>query len=316
MIGNLGITFVVPAYNCENVITSCLDSILSCNLTCFEIIIIDDASTDQTYEKANEWIVTNGLGAVLRNKNNLGVSSSRNFGVSSARFPYIVFVDSDDLIVPDVFCNMIGSVSADFDILIHTFIQNGCCVHSESYSVGVYPENIVPTQLLTSYIKNPVGNSIITYVWDKIYRTDFLKTNNLIFDSDMNHFEDIAFNLRCFSCRGRFVYSKFPAYDYRNSKSGLGFHPIANPFAFKYLFELLTYAVGVETSSLDRSKFYTSSIVKNIIVESKKGNLKFIRNITACYLNYLPGMECDCIKNPTVKFIIRIKLFKLKIIFT
>ena len=90
-------SIVIPAYNSENCLNSCLKSVLKQQFESFEIIIIDDGSVDTTYEIAKKY-EKNDVRVRVYKKNNGGVASARNMGISKSEGKYVVFLDSDDIL--------------------------------------------------------------------------------------------------------------------------------------------------------------------------------------------------------------------------
>lgn len=94
------VSVIIPVYNVEKYLTACLDSVLNQTFADFELILVDDGSTDESpvimrrYAEADARISINS-------QSNKGVSAARNFGLSVAQGDYILFVDSDDTILPD-----------------------------------------------------------------------------------------------------------------------------------------------------------------------------------------------------------------------
>lgn len=93
------IAFIVPAYNVENYIDACLESILRCKRHGDEIILINDGSTDATEGRCREWAKNHPEKIRLISQSNQGLSAARNIGIQHSTAPYILFVDSDDVLV-------------------------------------------------------------------------------------------------------------------------------------------------------------------------------------------------------------------------
>lgn len=91
------ITIIVPVYNTENYIETCLKSLISQNLDNFEIICINDGSTDNSFDILNKYAKHYGNIKILSQQNQ-GVSIARNNGLKIAKGDYVMFVDSDDWI--------------------------------------------------------------------------------------------------------------------------------------------------------------------------------------------------------------------------
>ena len=93
------ISVIVPVYNAENYLHRCIDSILAQTFTDFELLLINDGSTDNSGEICNAYAQKYPCIRMFH-KNNGGVSSARNLGLTKANGEWIVFVDSDDWIEP------------------------------------------------------------------------------------------------------------------------------------------------------------------------------------------------------------------------
>lgn len=96
------ISVIVPSFNEEKNIRRCLDSILNQTLNDFEVICVDDNSTDSTFEIIKDYSVKDNRIKAYKNPHK-GVSSARNFGMNKAKGSYIGFVDSDDFIQPQMY---------------------------------------------------------------------------------------------------------------------------------------------------------------------------------------------------------------------
>ncbi len=91
------ISVVMPVYNAERFLRDAIDSVLCQSFEDFELIVIDDCSTDSSYEILREYERKDSRVRVYKNEENKGVSFTRNFGVSKAKSEYIALIDSDDM---------------------------------------------------------------------------------------------------------------------------------------------------------------------------------------------------------------------------
>ncbi len=94
---NIKISVIMPVYNAERFLRKAIDSVLIQSFTDFELIAIDDCSTDSSYEILCEYERKDDRVKVYKNEVNKGVSFTRNFGISKAKFDYIALIDSDDM---------------------------------------------------------------------------------------------------------------------------------------------------------------------------------------------------------------------------
>ena len=94
------ISVVIPAFNAEQYIAESIQSILDQSFDNFELIIIDDASTDRTFEILCEYAKKDSRIRVFSNEKNLGIAGNRNLGVSLAVGKYLAWQDADDVSLP------------------------------------------------------------------------------------------------------------------------------------------------------------------------------------------------------------------------
>jgi len=98
--GRVRISVVMPAYNREEYIGEAIDSILCQTIEDFELLVIDDGSTDGTVKIVEEKYSRDRRVRLLKNARNLGIAFTRNIGIYESRGEYIAFMDSDDISLP------------------------------------------------------------------------------------------------------------------------------------------------------------------------------------------------------------------------
>ena len=121
----LKITIIIPCYNCEKYIKKCVESILNQTYQNIEIILINDGSTDNTDAVIN-LIMENTTNIVYINKENTGVSDTRNVGINEATGDYIMFIDSDDFIEHNYINEFVKGAKDNPDLIVggFTYILN------------------------------------------------------------------------------------------------------------------------------------------------------------------------------------------------
>lgn len=178
------ISVIIPVYNGEKFIKRCLKSVLRQSYSNYEVIIINDGSSDDSVRIINEFIqkLDKQEQYTLIDKNNEGVAKTRNYGISLARGEYITFIDQDDYINPLYFESYINMLDKGNDIIIGGYKR-------------VSTKKVMKTVCLTSGMWSPF---VCVAPWAHFYRADFLKNNNIVFlDSPIG--EDIYFNLIAYS---------------------------------------------------------------------------------------------------------------------
>ena len=212
------VTVIIPLYNCEDQIKRCIDSILAQTYKNIEVVVIDDGSTDNSYD-----VVANMNDPRIRlyTQENHGVSYTRNKGMDLAKGEWLTFVDSDDYIEPDMIERML-SVPGINELNI---VSCGVDRVSSDGKIVIYNSNTEEEKLLSpiSAIKllilgiasNTKSNGVfLSYSACKIYRTAFLNMNRLRFDTTLSFAEDQFFFIACVNCCNSVYVIHKPLYHY------------------------------------------------------------------------------------------------------
>lgn len=182
------ISVIVPVYNSEQYLHRCIDSILAQTYTDFELLLIDDGSTDSSGAICDEYAAKDSRVRVFH-KANGGVSSARNMGLDNAQGEWITFVDSDDWVEKEYIELFMNNI----DDLVYQSFQSVFNEHIEVWDTSIKALDINES-LTKLYEKKVLG-----YCWGKLYRTMYLKTNNIRFNEDIKFREDELFVLEYLS---------------------------------------------------------------------------------------------------------------------
>lgn len=117
------VSVIIPVYNAETVLTETIESVLGQTYKDFELLLIDDGSTDKSPSICDAFARRDNRIKVFH-KINEGVSSARNFGLDHACGELISFVDNDDCLYPDFLATMVGNIG-DFDYLLASYVEGG-----------------------------------------------------------------------------------------------------------------------------------------------------------------------------------------------
>lgn len=124
---NLNVSIIIPAYNTDKTVAETIKSVINQTYGNWEAIIVDDCSTDQTNEIAQEFAYRDKRIRIVRHDVNKGLSNARNTGIRHSKSDWLVFLDADDLLLPDYLENMFREVDKD---------QNIDCIHCGWYRLG------------------------------------------------------------------------------------------------------------------------------------------------------------------------------------
>ena len=169
------VSVIVPVYNTDKYLDKCLSSLVNQTLDDIEIIIVDDGSTDNSKSIIDKYLTDTRVKYVK--KDNGGLSSARNYGLSYVTSDYIGYVDSDDYVSLTMYSNLYNKmISGNYDLVECDFIWE-------------YPNNsrIDKTNIVEDYFLD-----IRVVAWNKLYKTSIIKDNKLEF-LDGKLYEDISF---------------------------------------------------------------------------------------------------------------------------
>ncbi|MFE4350600.1 glycosyltransferase family 2 protein [Peribacillus butanolivorans] len=189
------ISVIIPAYNVEEYIEKCLDSLVSQLFTDFEVILINDGSTDRTKDILEEYSNQHKFIRVY-NITNKGVSNARNLGLLYSRGDYITFCDADDWFDVDVLEKVFETISRyQGDLVVYG--RRDILSDSRSFSYNDHNEVKVLSYKKSDYLKEVFSIGKHTFsVCNKVYRKEILSQNEILFDTDLKLSEDTLFNLK------------------------------------------------------------------------------------------------------------------------
>ncbi|NHC43332.1 glycosyltransferase [Bacillus sp. MM2020_1] len=171
------ISIIVPVYNIEQLLAKCIDSILAQSFTNFELILVNDGSTDKSAEICNAYANLDNRVRVIHKKNG-GTASSRNAGLEVATGKYIGFVDNDDYINKFMFETLYNSASvhsSDIVVCDYLHIDEDQYCDTEKFDSGYKIQHFNNIEALDHiYSSKPT----FVYPWNKLYRRFLFKDIN------------------------------------------------------------------------------------------------------------------------------------------
>lgn len=203
-------SIIIPVYNKANYITKLLDDIIHQSVEDYEVILVDDKSTDESVAVIQQYISDKPRFKLITNAENHGPSYSRNKGIEAAKGEYILFVDSDDKL-ESVYLSRLNNVviKEQPDIVIFSFSEDyldneGKVSHhllrtAETSSFKLkYSEKGLDMSAEADAFKNMIisleENVMLGYPWNKVYKKSIIDEFNIRFPEDLRFGEDIFFN--------------------------------------------------------------------------------------------------------------------------
>lgn len=208
------VSVIMPAYNAEKTIGRAIESVLQQTYSNWELIIVNDGSTDTTLEVVSKY-KDSRLKVV--NQTNTGLSGARNAGLDSAKGDYITFIDSDDWYEQDFLSQLMMSLTknrAELCVCGVIFHKQEGISFSSAFDVSY--DSFFDNREFLSKFEDGIMNS----VWNKIYKAQVIKANIVRF-RDILILEDLDFNLRYLECTHRLSFIPLCLYNYDNTSSVL-----------------------------------------------------------------------------------------------
>ncbi len=216
------ISVIIPIYNTAKYLAECLDSVLAQTFSDFEIICINDGSTDDSpkilarYHQQDSRII-------IIDQQNAGVSAARNAGLQKAVGKYIAFVDSDDTVAPD-FISTLYKVAEkhNADVVYSNMLGE----NFQNISQPLVEKSDFSAKILPVYFKNDQYNSVC----NKLYSSHTIRGHKPKFSVRKTHAEDAEFNIRFLIHAERIYFCNYSGYHYRDTPDSATRNPIKHPY--------------------------------------------------------------------------------------
>ncbi|MBO4918734.1 MAG: glycosyltransferase [Erysipelotrichaceae bacterium] len=208
------ISVIVPVYNVEKYLCTCLDSILKQSFQDFELILVDDGSTDRSIALAKEYLKDRDVVYKIVEKENGGLASARNAGLKASSGEYISFIDADDAVAPDFLERLLKALQdndADFSFCAFSFVKKQVPPQDTSADIRIFLQQ----ELLETFLKRTIAFVVPSMMFQK----DFLIRNGLYFDEKIRFSEDQPFiwNVLLHQHKAVYLYRKMYGYYIREN---------------------------------------------------------------------------------------------------
>ena len=184
---NINVSVIVPVYNSEEYIGTTLDSIINQDFKSFELIVIDDGSTDNSLEIINQKLSKSTISYNVIHQENSGVSSARNRGIDAAKGKYLVFIDADDYVTGNHLSELYNG-QTDFS-MIQFIKKDGDKLSSPHHFAA-------ELMYCDDFIKKELNMEMPFNFWQLMYRASLINDNGIRFNPNLVYGEDIDFALR------------------------------------------------------------------------------------------------------------------------
>ncbi|MDU1846689.1 MAG: glycosyltransferase [Niallia nealsonii] len=216
------LSIIIPIYNADKYLDKCISSVLCQTYKNFELILIDDGSSDTSLSICQKYQLLDKRVRLYHQENN-GPSSARNVGIDYAKGEYIAFIDADDYITEDMYTDLMSIIKKEncdlvISPLIHQFIgrknKESCPTNLGYY--GMINNSYVDANKIYPLFENGIVNGPC----GKIYKASFIKEHKLRMPDEIHYGEDLIFNIEYLHyCNAIYLTDK-AFYYYVKKKSG------------------------------------------------------------------------------------------------
>ena len=228
------ISVIVPVYNVEKYLEPCLNSILMQDFQDFEVLLVEDGSTDGSLAICQRLEAEEEKIKLLRHPQNRGLSAARNTGMEAASGKYICFVDSDDLLLSNAL-SLLHEAAEESGADVAYAGQYYTPVFAEGSPAKVvelipcvaedYPqERCFFPEELAKRLEIWLNRRVLDTAWNKLYRRDFIEVNSLRFDEGILAMEDVWFSFRVLCLARSIVMLPDMFYLYRQNPDSIMHH--------------------------------------------------------------------------------------------
>ena len=186
------ISVIIPIYNKSATLKKCIDSILNQEYQNLELILVDDGSSDDSFDICSKYAEKDSRVKVFK-KENGGVSSARNFALKVASGEFVQFVDADDFLEKDMCSKLISAYFGnDFDVVVCSYKKHTEGKIKNKMSMDFECEKIAKFKNEFAFL---FENALFNPPWNKLYKREKI---NFLFDEKFSLGEDLLFNLEYF----------------------------------------------------------------------------------------------------------------------
>ena len=217
---NILISIIIPIYNADKYLAKCINSVISQTYTSWELLLINDGSTDKSLEICNSFALKDSRISII-NKSNSGVADTRNKGLDQAKGDYIIFLDADDYWILNNSLNILVNTAIEYklDIVRGDYIKVDMLDNIISHLIDNDARKAYNKKIISSIIFHQHIVNLESYLWLSLIKKDAI--GNLRFNDKWDFLEDMEFYsrllLRPLSC----MYLNIVFYAYRNNNNSI-----------------------------------------------------------------------------------------------
>lgn len=280
------VSIIPPVYNVENYLDKFIESIINQSFSDWELILVDDGSTDKSGIIADDYATKDSRIKVIH-KANGGAPSARNTGIEVAKGKYVYFPDPDDWLDPDYLERIVYDAEKSKAQLVISGFTMEYYEKGRNYTFREMPKKIFYSsqKKVRKNIHNYFNNMMVAVPWNKLYLTDYIKKNNLKFP-DIK-WDDLHFNLEVIKNIDSVLISDATGYHFFRSRPGSETTKVFDESLYKRRKEQFSHILKIynywEIKDPEIMKkiygYYAGRIIQCVTELSGEKNKKIIKKI-------------------------------------
>ena len=279
------ISIIVPVYNAVKYLHRCVNSILNQTFIDWECILIDDGSTDESGKMCDEYSKKDSRFQVIHKKNG-GVSSARQLGLETAKGTYVIHVDPDDWVEPNMLEELFKKIiEDDADMVICDFIWNlPTRISVSSQSPSAFDCKSIMIDLFSERLHGSCCN--------KLVRRNFVVSNNISFPSQLSIHEDMYFFTELLLNNINVTYLNKAFYHYVIGENA---NSISQTIGQSYDYDVMilnmfdTLLDGNECKKYAH-RFFATKVIEKEFYRNECTSIDFIKKCIP-FINYIPYIK-------------------------
>ena len=302
---DIKISIIIPVHNTENYLNQCLDSVLSQNFSDFEVICIDNGSTDKSLDILKNYAQNDSRVKVI-SQIDKGPGNARNVGLSHAQGEYVLFVDSDDFLSENSLSQIYDNAESNqSDVVLFDFYRFNE-LNGKIDMWGCHLDNVFTDKDFNNFtfsykeIKKHVLNTYFN-CWFKLYRKSFIDKFNIAFPEEINY-EDVPFHVKSIVLADTISFFPDYVYNYRASTQ----NSIMNDKSI--IFDIIDVVTSVESFLRDNGifkefevEFYAFKIFQLTLYIKAWGESSYFNRVKSEFIsmNNSSGFDFNKLDKPT-----------------
>ena len=311
----MDLSIIIPAYNMQNYIAACLRSVIRCpkDLIEMECVVVNDGSKDDTVSIVERYMQRDKRIRLI-NKENGGVSDTRNKGIEAADGKYLMFLDADDSLCEDAWEHICGAIKEEYaDFIAFSYIT--------LYENGKMKSQMLPISDVVSTNEQEArrlmyADSEFNTCWGKLFQKEIIRENEITFRTDLPVGEDFLFVAEYFGhCRSFFMTKAMLLYYLQRSGSAMRSYSMEERLGFtKILYDFNVNAVAhCKDDALEKHmQVYYLKVLTNLFYEYAKVYQYDKAKLEDTYQNALENQTVQTILNEVTEGAILSKMKKFE----